>query len=440
LEEQRLPQNIFSTSRFGFSERRARRLTEIVSSEYSPDEDNSPTRIRRRSGRAHMASSGGRSPLHDVAIVGAYNTRQAKALEQSETTVLRDAMRGAVASAGLGLADIDGVNVSSSVQRINSREVVMLLGGRPCWTGAEVGIAAVLEAALAISAGFCDCALIATAQAAQYTDRRSTAPWTRPTNEFVECWGLYTAAEFALIARRHMYLYGTKPEALAEVAAAIRSNGALHPQAVHYGRPVTPSDVLASRMVADPFHLLDCAINSEGGAGLVLTRADRARDLDCRPIYILGGGSDCQGMAYVTPPVWDRYGQVGRRAAERSFSQAGLGPSDVDVCEFYDPFSFEIIRQFEAFGFCEEGEGGDFVMDGRIRMGGEFPVATNGGLLSFSHAGLAQLIQKVISAVAQLRGEYPSELSVPRAEVAMASNGGAGALFCDVVLLGTQRP
>ena len=379
-----------------------------------------------------------RNPLHDVVIVGAYNTRQARTLDVGEVALLRDAIQGALGMAGLRPQDVDGVNVSSSVQRIHARNAVYMLGGRPCWTGSEVGIGGILEAANAIATGQCTTALIATAQAREYVDRRATSPWTRPQNEFVECWGLYTAAEFALIAQRHMHLYGTRPEALAEVAAAIRTNGARNPDAVMYGREVTPEDVLASRLVADPFHLLDCAINSEGGAGLVLTTAERARDLDCRPVYLLGGATDRQGMAYVAAPVWDHCGWVGRRAAEIAFAQAGIGARDVDVCEFYDPFSFEIIRQFEAFGFCKEGEGGDFVMDGRTRIGGEFPVATNGGLLSFSHAGLAQLIQKAISATHQLLGLLPDVLTVPDAKVAMATNGGAGALFSDVLLLGTE--
>jgi acetyl-CoA acetyltransferase len=381
-----------------------------------------------------------RNPLHDVAIVGAYNTRQARVLEQPETAVLLDAVRGALRSARLEFADVDGLNVTSSVRRWNSREIAQWLGGRPCWTGVEIGIPAVMEAAFAISAGLATTVLVATAQAAEYTERDLTAPWTRPSNEFVECWGLYTAAEFALIARRHMHVYGTKPEALAEVAATIRTHGARNPEAVHHapGRTVLPEDVLASRMVADPFHLLDCAITSEGGAGLVLTSAERARDLGVTPIYLLGGGVDRQGMSYVGPPVWDRYGEVGGRAARLAFAQCGLGPADVDVAELYDPFSFEIIRQLEAMGFCKPGEGGEFVRDGRICVGGELPVATNGGLLSFSHAGLAQLIQKPIAAVQQLRGELPAELTVRGAEVAIASNGGAGALFCDVLLLGRE--
>ena len=382
-----------------------------------------------------------RNPLHDVAIVGAYNTRQAKVLEgEREVPILFDAIRGCLGSAGLEIADVDGIAVSSSVWGVDPRAAVTMFGGKPSWTGSGTGIETVLQAATAIATGQCETAIIATAQVGQYVDRASTSPWTRPTNEFVECWGLYTAAEFALIAKRHMHLYGTRPESLAEVASAIRMNGARHPQAVMYGREVTPEDVLASRMIADPFHLLDCAINSEGGAALVLTTATRARDLDVEPIWILGGANERQGGAYIAAPVFDKVGWVGRWAAERAFEQAGIGPRDVDVCEFYDPFSFEIIRQFEAFGFCKEGEGGDFVMDGRVRIDGEYPVATNGGLLSFAHAGLSQLFQKVISAVQQLRGEYPDELTVPDAKVAMATNGGAGALFCDVLLVGKERP
>ncbi|MFP6638819.1 MAG: thiolase family protein, partial [Myxococcota bacterium] len=180
-------------------------------------------------------------------------------------------------------------------------------------------------------------------------------------------------------------------------------------------------------------------ITSEGGAGLVLTRADRARDLDTTPIYLLGGATERRGMSYVAAPVWDHTGWVGEKAAQTAFGQCGLGPRDVDVAEFYDPFSFEIIRQLEAFGFCKPGEGGDYVMDGRIGIAGELPVATNGGILSYSHAGLAQLLQKPIAAVQQLRGTVPEPLRVPEARVAMATNGGAGALFTDVLLLGSER-
>ena len=381
---------------------------------------------------------GMKSPFRGVAIVGVYNTKQARRLEgTTELALVLDAVRGTLASAGVEPADVDGINVSTWVSQLNSRLVANWFGARSAWTGSSSpGVEAVLEAAAAIATGQCHTVLVASAQCGEYTERESTVRWTRPTNEFVECWGLYTAAEFALIAQRHMHIYGTKREALSEVASAIRMNGAINPEAVMYGREVTPADVEASRMVADPYHLLDCCITSEGGAGILLTTEERARDLDVTPIFVLGGALDRQGMSYVTAPVWDQYGWVGRRAAELSFEQCGLSPKDVDVAEFYDPFSFEIIRQLEAFGFCKEGEGGDFVMDGRIRIDGALPVATNGGLLSYSHAGVAQMLQKPINAAMQLRGDLPESLTVPNARVALASNGGAGALFCDMMLVG----
>jgi acetyl-CoA acetyltransferase len=118
---------------------------------------------------------------------------------------------------------------------------------------------------------------------------------------------------------------------------------------------------------------------------------------------------------------------------------AGLSHADVDVCELYDPFSFEIIRQIEALEFCGPGEGGDFVTDGRIAHGGSHPICTDGGLMSFSHPGWSQQIQRVIRGVHQLQGKCPSN-QVPGAEVALCTIGGSGALYCDVLLLGSDRP
>jgi acetyl-CoA acetyltransferase len=247
-----------------------------------------------------------------------------------------------------------------------------------------------------------------------------------------------------------MEVHGTRPEHLATVAATIRNNGHVNPDAVYFGRgPYTPEDVLASRMVADPFHLLDCAMTAEGGSAILVTTAERAADLAEPPVFILGGGLDHLGPAYQHPPSWDLRsrspdsapnGYIGRRAARRAFRAAGLGPSDVDVCELYDPFSFEIIRQFEAFEFCGEGDGGDFVLDGMIGPGGRYPVTTDGGTMSFSHGGFAvQMMQRVVRGVHQLQGSC-SSMQVDGAEVALCTNGGAGALFTDVLLLGAEQP
>jgi len=385
-------------------------------------------------------------PFHDVAIVGVHNTAQARVLEGHDArTITMEAALGALADAGLTPREVDGV-----VGPLGSDFLYQSRSG-PSWRSVSaLGIPALLDGAMAIACGLAEVVLYATGEAGSYRERSATAPWTRPTNEFVLPFGMFTAAEFALMARRHMHTYGTPPEALAEAAATIRNNGHVNPAAVYRDRgPFTAEDVLASRMVADPFHLLDCAMTSEGGAAVVLTRADRAADLDASPVFILGGTTDHHGPAYQHPPVFELGGNrgrdlvagwVGRRAAYHAFATAGLGPGDVDVCELYDPFSFEIIRQLEAFGFCGEGEGADLVLSGAIGPDGRWPVTTDGGTMSFSHGGASvQLLQRVIRGVQQLRGACPS-MQVIDAEVALCSGGGSGALFTDVVLLGKERP
>jgi acetyl-CoA acetyltransferase len=385
-------------------------------------------------------------PYHDVAVVGVHNTEQARVLEGHDSrSITFAAGMGALADAGLGPRDIDGI-----VGQTGSDLLYQARNG-PVWRSyAGTGSPAVLEVAAAIATGLASTVLISAGSAGVYTDRASTAPWTRPSHEFVAPFGMFTAAEFALIARRHMHRFGTRPEALATVAATIRNNGHVNPEACYFGRgPFTVQDILDSRMVADPFHLLDCSMTAEGGCALVLARGDIARDLAQDPIWVLGGNTDHFGPSYQHPPAWDLGGNrrpdlvdgtVGRRAIETAWSMSGLGPDDVDVCELYDPFSFEIIRQFEAFGFCAEGEGGDYVTSGVIEPGGKHPITTDGGLMSFSHGGATvQLLQRVIRGVQQLRGGCPT-MQVDGAEVALCSGGGAGALFTDVLLLGRERP
>jgi acetyl-CoA acetyltransferase len=385
-------------------------------------------------------------PFRDVAIVGIHNTEQARHLpdHDSQSIAIEGAL-GALADAGVAVDEVDAI-VGQFAQ-----DDVLTLGLGPCTRRSNgLGIPAVLDAAALITTEQADVVLIAAGGAGLYTERGATAPWTRPANELVVGFGLFTAAEFALMARRHMIDHGTTPSQLAQVAATIRNNGHINPEAVYFGRgPFTPESILESRMVADPFHLLDCAMTSEGGCGLVLARADRVSGLPSTPVWILAGASDSYGPAYQFAPSWDLPGKatsgipagyVGRHAAQRCFRVAGLGPSDVDVAELYDPFSFEIIRQLEAFGFCPSGDGGRFVEDGNIGPGGLLPVTTDGGTMSFSHAGIsAQQLQRVIRGVAQLRHSCATA-QVPDAEVAICSNGGSGALFTDVLLLGRERP
>ncbi len=383
-------------------------------------------------------------PFADVAIAGVYNTEQSRRLPgESVLSLSVKAILGACADSGVDPGEIDGV------VGMGAGEVIHDLGLAPAIRmNAGTGIASIISAAHLITGGQASVVAVAGAGAAMLTNDGSAASWTRPENELVASYGLFTAAEFALMARRHMIDFGTSREQMAHVAAVIRNNGSAHPDAVYSGRgPFLPDDVVASAPVAEPFNLLDCATTSEGGAAILLTSADRASSLAADAGFIHGAGVDANGAAYTQAPSFDRAGRdgepsgyVGRRAAKLALRQAGLDTSDVDVCEFYDPFSFEIIRQFEAFGFCGDGEGGDFVMSGAIEPGGRFPVTTDGGTMSFAHPGInAQMLQRVIRGVQQVRGSCQT-MQVPGAEMAMCTNGGSGALFTDVMLIGSMAP
>jgi acetyl-CoA acetyltransferase len=366
-------------------------------------------------------------------IVGAYNTKQARELvgEDSESVTL-DAIRGALADAGMDRGSVDGLNVVPGFDYLNgSRSFGYAMGLPFFWVGrAALGPGAVFEAAMAIEAGLTDVVLLASGQAGLHTDHSSVAPWTRPSNEFIECWGLMTPAEFALTAQEYLKRFSVDPAILAYIASVIRNNGSRNPEAVYYGRgPYQPSDILASRMIAEPYHLLDCSMTSEGGSALVITTDERARDLPHVGVSVLGGGAETWGPAYTHPPTYDRVGLLGRRAADRAFDRAGVARDDVDVFELYDNFSWEIIRYFEAFRYCDIGEGAALVDDGAIEVGGSHPIVTDGGTMSHSHTGESQRLQRVVQAVRQLRGTSAAN-QVADARVALVAQLG------DVVLLG----
>jgi acetyl-CoA acetyltransferase len=385
-------------------------------------------------------------PYSNVVIASGFNTKQARRLEEySSVSITVEAALGALGAAGLPVEEVDAVLGEHAL------DVIYTLGMGPCrgTLRHDKCFGMVLDAIHGIAVGVYSAVLIVGGQAGRDTGGKETPPWTRPDNEFVMPFGLFTAVEFALIARRHMELFGTTPEQLAKVAATIRNNGHANPEAVYFGRgPFASDDILKSRMVADPFHLLDCASVAEGGSAILLTSRSRAKDLALSPVSILGAGIDHFGPSYRHAPTWDlRWngpkdvpnGYVGRRAARRSFKMAGLGPDDVDCCELYDPFSFEVIRQLEAFEFCGDGEGGDLADSGALEPGGRWPISTDGGLLSFSHVGWAQMVQRIVRGVEQLQGRCATT-QVSGAEVALCTSGGAGALSCEVMLLGSEEP
>ena len=255
----------------------------------------------------------------------------------------------------------------------------------------------------------------------------------------MSCWGSLTAAQFALVAQVYLHRFAPDPERMALVPAAIRNAGAANPAAVMYGRgPYRPSDVLTSPPVAEPFRLLDLCLATEGAAAIVVTSLERARDCPSAPAVVLGGGSEWRRQQYVDPPRYDDVARIGKAAYRRSFAMAGLQPDDVDVFELYDINTFEVIRQFETLGFCEEGEGVDYLAEAGIGLDGRHPTNTDGGLMAYSHVGWGGPTLKIVEAVRQIRGiAGPSQ--VAGAEVVLATGAGSGAQYHNAVLLGADR-
>jgi acetyl-CoA acetyltransferase len=383
--------------------------------------------------------------LSDVAIVGVGVTPQLKRSEHDSLRVALHAARLAIADAGLRVADIDGIAArwpgpGGTTLAPGSADWSTLLGVPLGWIGDSYpqGIPGLLDAAGAILTGQASTVLLTGGQAGVLGGGR-VAAYTRPGNEFVEPFGAFTAAHFALVAQRYLAEFPHARTGAAEIAATIRTTGSTNPDAVMHGRgPYTAADVLAAPPVVDPFTLLDLCLASEGGAAVVVTTLERARDLPHPPVVVLGGGMEWLRQQYVDPARYEEVWSIGRRAAAKAFGQAGLGPADVDVAELYDVNSFEVARQFEALGFCAHGEGTDFAVGTDIGLTGKLPTCTDGGLLSFSHIGWGAPTLKLAQAVRQLRGSCGSH-QVPGAEVAVAAGAGSGAQYYNLTLLGRAR-
>jgi acetyl-CoA acetyltransferase len=383
--------------------------------------------------------------LSDIAIVGVGVTPQHKRTEYNSLQVALHAAKLAIADAGLRITDIDGVAArwpgpGGTTLVPGSADWSTLLGIPVSWIGDSYpqGIPGLMDAAGAILAGQATTVLITGGQAGVLGGGR-VASYTQPGNEFVEPFGAFTAAHFALVAQRYLAEFPQAREGAAQIAATIRNVGSTNPEAVLAGRgPYTAADVLTATPVVDPFTLLDLCLASEGGASVVVTTLDRARDLPHPPVVVLGAGMEWMRQQYVDPARYEQVWSIGNQAATKAFRQAGLGPSDVDVAELYDVNSFEVARQFEALGFCAHGEGTDFARATGIGLDGKLPTCTDGGLLSFSHIGWGAPTLKLAQAVRQLRGSCGHH-QIPGAEVALAAGAGSGAQYYNLTLLGRAR-
>jgi len=388
-----------------------------------------------------------RGPLAGVAIAGVGMTRQARRLETTTASATLEAAKLALADAGMTVRDVDGLAArwpgpGGTVFQPGSADWAGLLGIHVGWIGDSYpqGVPAVLDAAAAISAGLCHTVLIAGGQAGVMdAEAGKVASYTRPANEFTEPWGAFTAVHFALVAQRYLHRFPEARAAMAEVAAAIRNIGHANPDAVMYGRgPYTAQDVLDAPPVVDPFTRLELCLANEGAAALVITSIERARDCPKPPIVVLGGGAEWMRQQYVDPPRYEEVWPIGAQAARRAYAMAGIEPADVDLAQLYDVNSAEVLRQYEALGFCGEGEGGGFARETGIGLDGGLPTCTDGGVMSFSHIGWGAPTLKIVENVRQLRGEA-GDRQVEGAEIGLAAGAGAGAQYYNMLLLGRDR-
>jgi acetyl-CoA acetyltransferase len=354
-------------------------------------------------------------------------------------------IKEALDDAGLTLADIDGVcHSGSSISTaeyfgINARFTDSTM------TGGSVFEVYLEHAASAIAAGLAECVLVVFAQTPRAGRRRAGGgggfrggpPGGMGDNPMVEWEMPYGLQQpkggYALAASRHMAQYGTTAEQLAQIAVSTRQWATMNPRA-RYQDPITIDDVLNSEMLASPLHLLDCCLVTDGAGAYIVTSAERARDLKKPPIYVLGAATAHTHMMISQMP--DLATTPGVISGPKAFDTAGIKPGDVDVLMGYDSFTITALLHLEDLGFCEKGEGGAFVEDGKIGPGGSLPMNTNGGGLSYTHPGMYGMFL-VVEAVRQLRGECGPR-QVPGAEIAVAHGSGMVLSCMSTAVLGTE--
>ena len=343
------------------------------------------------------------------------------------------AAANAIEDAGLRGKDIDGIMpfpnlghaeafaANLGCENLRYASIIHMGGAAP--------VASLQAAAAAVTTGMANHVLIPAgwngysgARVKQtVSEDTSSIPGGAIARDFYLPFGLTVPPQwYSLIARRHMHEYGTTAEQLGCIALAMRKHANMNPAAVMHGRELTMEDYLASPMLADPYRIFDCCLETDGAAAVVVTTVERARDLDPEPVVIMGAAA---GQPYPADEITNRKDmfQTGLSiAAPEAFAAAGVTPSDADFAMIYDCFTFEVLQQIEEAGFCARGEGGAFVEGGRIELGGELPINTHGGLMSEAHVlGMNHIVE----AVRQLRGTADGR-QIANAEIGVVTGWG----------------
>ena len=372
------------------------------------------------------------------AIVGTGHAGFGEAHGLTAYDVMAQSALAALGDAGLKLSDVDGLFCTMMEDSMPALMAAEYLGIQPRFidgtmTGGSSFVNYLTSATMALEAGLCDVALIVygsnqrTASGKLVTASRPPA-YEAPYNP------RYPISAYAMAAARHMHLYGTTREQLADVAVAARAWAQHNPEAFERG-PLSRADVLGARMVGDPLTVRDCCLVTDGGGAIVMVRADRARDFPKAPVYVLGSAAESSHRQI--SQMKDFTVTAARESGARAFAAAGVSPSDIQAVELYDAFTINTILFLEDLGFCAKGEGGAFVEGGRIAPGGVLPVNTNGGGLSCVHPGMYGIFT-VIEAARQIRGDAPG-IQLKDVDLALA-HGNGGVLSSQVTaILGSQN-
>ncbi|GGP36366.1 thiolase C-terminal domain-containing protein [Streptomyces melanogenes] len=386
-----------------------------------------------------MAAAHTRARPHPrpVAIVGIALSDTGRVDDATPYALHAQAARRALADSGLDRSVVDGFG-SAGLGTLAPVEVAEYLGLKPTWVdstgvGGATWEVMAAHAVDAIAAGHANAVLLvygSTARADIKAGRRTSnlSFGGRGPLQFEVPYGHTLISKYAMAARRHMHQYGTTVEQLAEIAVQARANAATNPDAM-FRDPITVDDVLSGPMIADPFTKLHCCIRSDGGCAVLLAAEEYVRDTAKDPVRVLGSG---MAVSHTTMSEWDDFTVSPAAVSGRlAFERAGVRPSDIDLAEIYDAFTYMTLVTLEDLGFCAKGEGGAFVEKGRLLREGALPVNTDGGGLSACHPGMRGLFL-VVEAVRQLRGEAGAgqvrraDGSLP--ELAVAS--GTGGWFC----------
>ena len=381
-----------------------------------------------------------------VAIVGAALSDTGRVDTKTPYDLHAQAVRRALADSGLSKSDVDGL-ASNGLGTLQPIEIAEYLRIHPTWVdstqvGGGTWEVMACHAADAIAQGHADVVVLVygsttRADLKKGIRRANLSYGNRGPMQFEAPYGHTLISKYAMSTRRHMHEHGTTLEQLAEVAVSARYNAQFNPDA-YYRDPLTIDEVLSGRVMADPFTKLQCCIRSDGGCAIVLAAEDRVPDTATKPVWVLGHGHT---VSHTTMSEWADF-TTGPAAVSGpiAFERAGIGPDEIDLACIYDAFTFMLMATLEDLGFCGKGEGGPFVEDGRLRLGGALPTNPDGGGLSACHPGMRGLFL-LVEATRQLRGDYadgngrtengepiPAERQVPDAKLAVAS--GTGGWFC----------